>query len=202
MSRYTGPRVRRARRLDTDLPGLTRKTIERRPFPPGQHGQGRRRRPSEYGMQLTEKQKLVFNYGLRERQMQRLVEEAKRGAGTTGDRVLEFLERRIDSSVFRAGFARTIPDARQLVNHGHILVDDKKIDIASYRLRVGQRVSLRRRTGVVAKVENAIALHNLPAAQWLDIKPDELSFTVRERPGPEALLFEVDMQLVVEYYSR
>lgn len=185
-----------------DLPGLTRKTIERRPYAPGQHGQGRRRRPSEYAMQLTEKQKLVFNYGLREKQMRRLFEEAKSARGVTGDRVLEFLERRLDSTVFRAGFARTIPAARQLVNHGHIRVDGKKVDIASFRLEVGQEVSVRPRPGVVALVENSIALHSLPDADWLDIDPDKQSFKVRVLPGPEALLFEVDMQLVVEFYSK
>lgn len=202
MSRYTGPDLRRARRLDIDLPGLTRKSIEKRPYPPGQHGQGRRRRPSEYAMQLTEKQKLVFNYGLRECQMQRLVQDAKRSFGVTGDRILEFLERRIDSAVFRAGFARTIAAARQLVNHGHVFVDGQKVDIASYRLRIGQQVSLGRRPSVVALAGHAVALHSIPAADWLEVDPKNLEFKMRGLPGPEALLFEVDMQLVVEFYSK
>jgi len=153
-------------------------------------------------MQLTEKQKLVHNYGLRERQMRRLVEQAKRSKGVTGDRILEFLERRLDSTVFRAGFAPTIPAARQLVNHGHILVDGERVDIASYRLDVGQTVSVRSRAGVLALVQNAVATRTLPEASWLDVDEQKLSFEVRELPGPEALLFEVDMQLVVEFYSK
>ncbi len=153
-------------------------------------------------MQLTEKQKLVHNYGLRERQMRRLVEQAKRSNGVTGDRILEFLERRLDSTVFRAGFAPTIPAARQLVNHGHILVDGERVDIASYRLDVGQTVSVRSRAGVLALVQHAVATRTLPEASWLDVNEQKLSFEVRELPGPEALLFEVDMQLVVEFYSK
>lgn len=153
-------------------------------------------------MQLTEKQKLVFNYGLRECQMQRLVRDAKRSFGVTGDRILEFLERRLDSAVFRAGFARTIAAARQLVNHGHVLVDGQKVDIASYRLRIGQQVSLERRPGVVALAEYAVALHSIPTTDWLEIDTKNLAFKMRGLPGPEALLFEVDMQLVVEFYSK
>jgi small subunit ribosomal protein S4 len=153
-------------------------------------------------MQLTEKQKLVFNYGLRERQMRRLVAEAKRASGVTGDRVLEFLERRLDSTVFRTGFASTIPAARQLVNHGHIRVDGQRVDVSSYRVEQGQTISLRRRPGIVKLVEHALSIHSLPEASWLDVDANALSFKVSGLPGPEALLFEVDMQLVVEFYSK
>lgn len=142
MSRYTGPRVRVMRALGTDLPGLSAKKIERRPYPPGQHGQGRKKR-SEYALHLLEKQKVRMNYGVTERQLRTLMREARASSETTGHKLIELLERRLDNIVFRAGFARTIPAARQLVNHGHVLVDGRRVDIASYRVSPGQIVSVR-----------------------------------------------------------
>ena len=137
MARYTQPRLRRVRALGVQLPGLTTKNSETRPYPPGQHGQARRGKASEYALRLREKQKLVFNYGLSEKQMRRIVEEARKTKGNTGEVILTLLERRLDNAVFRAGFAQTIPAARQLVSHGHIRINGKKVDIASYRVRVG-----------------------------------------------------------------
>jgi len=118
MSRYTGPRLKKCRALDADLPGLTRKR-RKRTYPPGQHGNNFRRKVSDYGRRLTEKQKIRFNYGLGEKQLRRLVSDARRSQLSTGDKLMELLERRLDNVVFRAGFAPTIPAARQLVNHGH-----------------------------------------------------------------------------------
>src|SRR5262245_59663749 len=142
MSRYTGPRVRLMRALGVDLPGLSPKSGDRRPYPPGQHGQ-RRRKETEFAKRLREKQKLRVNYGLSERQMRNLFREAGRSKLHTGTKLIELLERRIDNVVFRAGFARSIPAARQLVKHGHVQVDGKRVDIPSYRLKVGQRVSIK-----------------------------------------------------------
>ena len=142
MSRYTGPRVKRMRALGTDLPGLSPKKSDKRPYPPGPHGQARKK-PTEYSMRLMEKQKVRVNYGVTERQLRRLMVEAKASGGTTGHKLIELLERRLDNIVFRAGFARSIPSARQLVNHGHILVDGKRVDIASYRVSQGQVVTVR-----------------------------------------------------------
>ena len=156
MSRYTGPRVRVMRKLGTELPGLTRKKAERRPYPPGQHGQARKKL-SEYALRLLEKQKLRMNYGLNERQLLGLFTEARGTKGNTAERLIELLERRLDNVVFRAGFARTIPGARQLVGHGHVLVDGKKVDIASYRVRQGQVISIRERSKSLASIAASLA---------------------------------------------
>ena len=145
MSRYNGPRVKVMRALGVDLPGLSRKTIERRPYAPGQHGQNRRRKVSDFGRQLKEKQKLRYNYGIGEKQMRRYVAAARASKMAAGDKLLELLERRLDNAVFRAGYAPTIPAARQLVNHGHITVNGRRVDIPSYSLRPGDVIRPRTR---------------------------------------------------------
>src|SRR5918997_5477486 len=134
MSRYRGPRLRVVRRLG-DVPGLTRKT-PRRAYPPGQHGQARKKR-SEYAIRLEEKQKLRFNYGITEKQLLRYVRKARRATGSTGQTLLQLLEMRLDNTVFRMGMAPTIPAARQLVNHGHVTVNNRVVSIASYACRAG-----------------------------------------------------------------
>src|SRR4028119_1479484 len=140
MSRYRGPRLRVVRRLG-DLPGLTRKT-PRRAYPPGQHGQARKKR-SEYAIRLEEKQKLRFNYGLTEKQLLRYVRKARRATGSTGQSLLQLLEMRLDNTVFRLGMAGTIPAARQLVNHGHVTVNGRVVDIPSYQCRPGEVIAVR-----------------------------------------------------------
>ena len=137
MSRYTGPRVKKMRKLGVNLPGLSRKTMDRRPYPPGEHGGKRQKRKSDYANQLMEKQKLRLNYGVSERQFRRYMVEARQSKTPTGDKLLELLERRLDNVVFRAGFAPTIPAARQLVNHRHIRLNGHKADIPSIRVKVG-----------------------------------------------------------------
>jgi small subunit ribosomal protein S4 len=202
MSRYTGPRLRILRRLDVDLPGLTRKSREKRPHPPGQHGQARKKRPSAFGMQLSEKQKLRFNYGVSERQMRRLFAEAKASKGVTGDVLLELLERRLDNVVFRAGFAPTIPAARQLVCHGHVLVDGRRVDIASFRVATGAEITLRERSRDLDVVARSLTARALPLPAWLTYDEGRRAAKVIASPRGEALPFEFDVQLVVEYYSR
>ena len=203
MSRYTGPRLRIIRRLDTDLPGLTRKSREKRPYPPGQHGQGRKKRPSAFGMQLTEKQKLCFNYGVSETQMRRLFAEARARKGVTGDHLLELLERRLDNVVFRAGFAPTIPAARQLVNHGHILVNDRRVDIPSYRVTTGAAISLRPRSREIDTVLRSLAAPALPVPGWLAVEPGPQAVVrMVAAPPRDSVPFDLDVQLVVEYYAR
>ncbi|HOI51851.1 MAG TPA: 30S ribosomal protein S4, partial [Azonexus sp.] len=138
MSRYTGPRLKVLRALGVDLPGLSRKSMQERAQPPGQHGARKvTARKSEFGLQLMEKQKLRYNYGLTERQLRRTVADAKKHRGATGDKLVELLERRLDNLVFRAGFAPTIPAARQLVSHGHFQLNGRRVTIPSIRLRVG-----------------------------------------------------------------
>src|SRR4029450_10805583 len=152
MSRFIGPRVKVMRALGVALPGLSRKSIEKRPYGPGQHGPTRRKKtPSDYALRLREKQKVRFNYGVSERVLRRLVEEATRMRGNTGVTLVQLLERRLDNVVFRAGFARTIPGARQLVSHGHIQVNGKTVDRPSYRLRRGDFVTVATKSRALAQ---------------------------------------------------
>ena len=199
MSRYTGPRLRIMRALGVELPGLSRKKIERRPYRPGQHGQGRRKL-SDFAVRLQEKQKLRHYYGLGERQLRNLVVEASR-AGDTTYKLLELLERRLDNVVFRAGFARTIPAARQLVSHGQILVNERRVDIASYRVRPGEVISMRSKMLENAHVKSALEDTSLALPDWLERSGAPVRATVRGLPDPESILFDLRPQLVIEFYS-
>ncbi len=201
MSRYRGPRVKVVRALGVDLPGLTRKSKERRPYPPGQHGQSRRKY-SEYALRLIEKQKLKLNYGLTERQMVKLVRESRASKGNTGQRLIEFLERRLDNVVFRAGFARTIPAARQLVRHGHVLVDGQRVDIPSYRVKTNQIVSLRERSKKLPPVLASLATPLHFQTPWLRVDAERLTVTMESLPGDGAQPFELNIQRVIEFYAQ
>ncbi|MEQ8753746.1 MAG: 30S ribosomal protein S4 [Coleofasciculus sp. G1-WW12-02] len=200
MSRYRGPRLRIVRRLG-DLPGLTRKS-PRRSYPPGQHGQARRKR-SEYAIRLEEKQKLRYNYGVTEKQLLRYVRKARRATGSTGQALLELLEMRLDNTVFRLGMAGTIPGARQLVNHGHVMVNGREVNIASYQCRPGDVIMVKdneRSRGLVAKNLEYPGLANLPS----HLEFDKKTFTgkvngVIER---EWVALQINELLVVEFYSR
>jgi small subunit ribosomal protein S4 len=201
MSRYTGPRLRALRALGTELPGLTRKKAERRPYPPGQHGM-QRRKLSEFALRLLEKQKLRMNYGVTERQLIGLMQEAKSGKSNAGERLIEFLERRLDNVVFRAGFARTIPGARQLVNHGHVLVDGRRVDIASFRVKQGQTVSLRERSQKLAVVAASLATPLPFPTPWLEVDTAKLSAKVLSLPDVTSIPFALNVQRVIEFYSQ
>ncbi len=200
MARYRGPRLRVVRRLG-ELPGLTRKNA-RRQYPPGQHGQNRRKR-SEYAIRLEEKQKLRFNYGVSEKQLIRYVKKARRATGSTGQTLLQLLEMRIDNTVFRLGMAPTIPGARQLVNHGHITVNGGVVDIASYQCRPGDVIGVRNRDGsrnlVKTNLENP-GLANLP--NHLEFDKDNLVGKVNGVIEREWVALNINELLVVEYYSR
>lgn len=203
MSRYRGPRVKKMRAVGCNLPGLSRKNIGKRPHPPGQHGLNKgRRRPSEYKRQLIEKQKLRFNYGIGEKQFRRLVKEASRVKGSPGARLLEFLERRLDNVVFRSGFAPTIPAARQLVNHGHVTVNGKKVDIASFRVSIQDVISLREKSINMAAVSDSLESPSLELPEWIGLEKDTKKATVLALPTPSSVPLPIDIQLVVEYYSQ
>lgn len=200
MSRYRGPRLRVVRRLG-DLPGLTRKSA-RKAYPPGQHGQSRRKR-SEYAIRLEEKQKLRFNYGVTEKQLVRYVRKARRVAGSTGQTLLELLEMRLDNTIFRLGMAGTIPAARQLVNHGHITVNDRVVDVPSYQCRPGDTIKVRSRDRSRKLVETNMeypGLANLPS--HLEFDKAALSGKVNGVIEREWVALQVNELLVVEYYSR
>jgi len=204
MSRYTGPRVKKMRALGVDLPGLSRKTMWDRAYPPGEHGpkNARRRKESDFKKQLVEKQKLRFNYGLTEKQFRRLFVEAKSAKAPTPDKLLEFLERRLDNAVFRAGFAPTIPAARQLVRHRHVRVNGKRVDIPSYRLQVGDQITLRDKSKEIGLVQESLAKPSLNRPEWMRWDEDTHTARVAEMPSPDAVPFPVEMQLIVEYYSK
>lgn len=200
MSRYRGPRLRIARRLG-ELPGLTRKSA-RRAYPPGQHGQARKKR-SEYAIRLEEKQKLRFNYGVSERQLLRYVRKARRAAGSTGQVLLQLLEMRLDNTVFRLGMGPTIPGARQLVNHGHVTVNGRVVDIPSYQCRpgdvIGVRDSDRSRKLVEANLQFPGLAHT---PSHLEFDKNKLEGKVNSVVEREWVALPINELLVVEYYSR
>jgi len=184
-----------------DLPGLTRKS-PRRAYPPGQHGQDRKKR-SEYAVRLEEKQKLRFNYGINERQLLRYVRKARRASGSTGQVLLQLLEMRLDNTVFRLGMAPTIPGARQLVNHGHVTVNGRVVDIASYQCRPGDVVSVKDRETSRKLVEQNLqypGLANLP--NHLEFDKSKLTGKVNSVIEREWIAIQINELLVVEYYSR
>lgn len=200
MSRYRGPRLRVVRRLG-NLPGLTRKS-PRRAYPPGQHGQARKKR-SEYAIRLEEKQKLRFNYGLTEKQLLRYVRKARRATGSTGQALLELLEMRLDNTVFRLGMAPTIPAARQLVNHGHVTVNGRRVNIPSYQCRAGEVIGVRDRDRSRQIVEQNLqypGLANLPS--HLEFDKAKLTGRVNSVVEREWVALPINELLVVEYYSR
>lgn len=200
MARYTGPRLRIVRRLGTRLPGLTRKLAEQRPYPPGQHGQGRQRF-SEYKKQLYEKQKIRFNYGLSERQLRNLFTEAQSSREPAGMVLLRLLEQRLDSVIFRLTLAPTIPAARQLIVHGHILVDGKKVDRPSYRVKVGQEISVRPKSRNLEYIKTSVESPVLRLPSCLSFDSKTFTGKMESLPTREDVPIEIEEQLVVEYYS-
>lgn len=203
MSRYLGPRVKKMRALGVDLPGLSRKSIERRPYPPGQHGLNpKRRKQSAFKIRLVEKQKLRLYYGLSERQFSRLVERAAKNTGNTGDVILQLLESRLDNVVFRAGFARTIPAARQLVRHGHINVNGRRLDIPSAELRVGDVLALRERSRELDVVATSLADPVSAPPAWLAVDSAAKTIVIKSPPDGATSHVHVDTRLIVEFYAQ
>ena len=205
MARYTGPKVRVSRRLSTNIfeNEKGRKALERRPFPPGQHGRTRRRNAgSEYLAQLQEKQKAKFIYGVLERQFRRTYEEANRLQGPTGENLLRLLEQRLDNVVYRAGWAETRPQARQFVSHGKILVNAKRVDIASFRVKKGDIVSLHEKARNMIVVQHNIDVLDRKVVGWLEQGDGGKQVTVRDLPQREHIDVPVREQLIVELYSK
>ncbi len=192
------------RALGIDLPGLSRKSMWNRPYPPGVHGpkSARRRKMSDFKKQLLEKQKLRFNYGLSEGQFRRLYREAVHSKEPSGDKLLEFLERRLDNFVFRAGFAATIPAARQLVCHGHLLVNGKRLDIPSYRVREGDVVGLRERSQNLAAVDASLEDVRIVRPEWIEFDEGKKTATAKALPRPDSVPFPLEIDLVIVYYSK
>nr|YP_009313879.1 Ribosomal protein S4 [Hommersandiophycus borowitzkae]SCW22133.1 Ribosomal protein S4 [Hommersandiophycus borowitzkae] len=200
MSRYRGPRLRLCRRLG-DLPGLTRKTSKKQ-TPPGEHG-NKNKKPSEYAVRLEEKQKLRFNYGINEQQLLKYIKTAKKVQGSTGSILLQLLEMRLDNTVFRLGLAPTIPAARQLVNHGHICINNKTVSIPSYQCKPGDTITVKQQNSSRDLVNKYLAfpgLANIPSHLELDSK--NLTGKVNGIIEREWVALQLNELLVVEYYSR
>lgn len=202
MSRYTGPRLKVLRALGIDLPGLSRKSMQERNQPPGQHGARKiNGRKSEFGQQLMEKQKLRYNYGLTERQLRRAVADAKKDRGATGNKLVELLERRLDNMVFRAGFAPTIPAARQLVSHGHFQLNGKRVTIPSIRLRIGDAFGPTEAGRKIDLVRATLEEPALERPQWISLDHETQTARLTHLPDGDAAPFPLDLQRVVEYYA-
>ena len=201
MARYTGPMTRKSRRLKTDLVGGDQ-AFERRPYPPGQHGRIRIKE-TEYLLQLQEKQKARFAYGLQEKQLRSYYEEAHRRTGKTGDELLQILESRLDNVVYRAGIARTRRMARQLVNHGHFLVNGHKVDIPSYKVSQYDVIDVRDKSRNMDPFVIARELYgDRPVPAWLQVVPNTLRILVHQLPERAQIDTQVTEQLIVEFYSK
>ncbi|QVK20470.1 30S ribosomal protein S4 [Mycoplasmatota bacterium] len=200
MARYTGPVWKKSRRLGFSTLE-TGKELQRRPFAPGQHGQKRRGRLSNYGLQLHEKQKVRFTYGLTEKQFRRIFNDATKLPGKAGENFLFLLESRLDSLVYRAGFASTRRQARQLVNHGHITVDGKRVDIPSYRVRPGQTISLREKSRSLQIIKDALEA-TTSRKEFISYDENKLEVTYVRLPERAEVMTEISENLIVEYYSR
>jgi len=208
MARYRGPveKIERRFGVSLNLKGERRlagkSALDKRPYGPGQHGQ-RRKKVSEYGSQLNEKQKAKFMYGVSEKQFYALFVEAKRRDGNTGTNLITLIEQRLDNVVYRMGFASTRRFARQLVNHGHILVDGKRVDIASYRVKPGQKIEIREKSKNNVQVVRALELTSQTGlAPWVDIDADKKFGIFTRLPEREEIEIPVEERLIVELYSK
>ena len=210
MARYTGSlcRICRSEGVKLFLKGdrcySDKCAFERRGYAPGEHGQMRaRKKKSDYGLQLREKQKLKRMFGLLEKQLHSYYFRAERGKGVTGTKLLILLERRLDNMVYRMGFANSRSEARQLVRHGHFLVNGKKVDIPSYLIKIGDKIEVREKSRNTAKILEAmetVARRGVP--QWLEIDKDNFSGVVKVLPNREEITMPIQEQMVVEFYSK
>lgn len=201
MARYIGPRHRACRRARTPLCQSKRCPVDRRPYPPGEHGRGRIRE-SDYLVQLREKQKLRAMYGVLERQFRRYYEEAARRPGITGEALLQMLEQRLDNVVWRSGLAATRQQARQLVNHGHFKVNGKKVDIPSYQVQPGDVVTVKDRSKDLIAIQHSIDTQGRPVPDWMTVNTDERLITISDRPRRDQIDTDINEQLIVELYSK
>ncbi|QYR23670.1 30S ribosomal protein S4 [Paenibacillus sp. sptzw28] len=199
MSRYTGPKFKLSRRLGISLSGTGKEL--KRAFPPGQHGPGQRKKMSGYGIQLQEKQKLRHMYGMNEKQFRNLFDKASKMKGISGENFMALLESRLDNLVYRLGFANSRAGARQLVSHGHVTVNGKKVDIASYTVSVGDVIGLRERSRNVKSVKEALEGRNfLP--NYLEYNDNAVEGKFVRLPERAELPQEIDEKQIVEFYSR
>lgn len=199
MSRYTGPKFKLSRRLGISLSGTGKEL--KRPFPPGQHGPNQRKKMSGYGVQLQEKQKLRHMYGLNEKQFRNLFDKAAKMKGKAGENFMGLLESRLDNLVFRLGLSNSRAGARQLVSHGHVTVNGKKVDIASYSVSLGDVIGLRERSRSLRTIKEAMeGRHHLP--NYLEFNEQAMEGKFLRLPDRGELSQDIDEKQIVEFYSR
>lgn len=201
MARYKGPKQKKARRFREPIFGPS-KALERKPYGPGQHGRSRFSRKSEYAIQLEEKQKAKYTYGLLEKQFRNLYEKATRKEGVTGENLLKYLEARLDNTVFRLGFARTRRQARQLVSHKHIVVNGQVVNIPSYECKAGDVISVRPKSRNMVVVNDAVETSPRSKYKWLEIDKKSRTGKFLNYPEMEEIPENINVQLIVELYSK
>ncbi|MCD4828768.1 MAG: 30S ribosomal protein S4 [Candidatus Cloacimonetes bacterium] len=203
MARYTGSKAKLCRRFGENIFETPKydKILEKRKYPPGDHGQKFRRKISDYGIHLREKQKLRFMYGLMEKQFRLYFSKADKMKGVTGENLLQLLERRLDNVVFRMGFAVTRPQARQFVNHGHITVNGRKVDIPSFLVKEGDVIKVRAKSRTMKQIQEAVDITS-PACDWIEVDKEKLEGTFTRIPLREQIPVNVDERLIVEFYSQ
>lgn len=200
MARYTGPAYKKSRRLGFSTLE-NGKDIAKRPYAPGQHGAGRRKKVSEYGIQLQEKQKIRFMYGLNEKQFRRLFDKASKMQGVHGENFLKLLESRLDNLVYRMGMANTRRGARQIVNHGHVLVNGKKVNIPSYQCKPGDVISVKENSLEHPAIRQALEA-NITRPAFVEFDSKKLTGTFTRLPERSELNADINESLVVEFYNR
>jgi small subunit ribosomal protein S4 len=201
MARYRGPKQKKARRFREPIFGPS-KALERKPYGPGQHGKARFNRKSEYAIQLEQKQKAKYTYGLLEKQFRNLYDKANRKEGVTGENLLKFLEARLDNTVFRMGFARTRRQARQLVTHRHVLVNGELVNIPSYELKAGDVISIRPKSRNIEFVTETMAAAPRNRYSWLEVDKKTMNGKFLSYPEFDQIPENINVQLIVELYSK
>lgn len=200
MARYTGPNNKKARRVSFSILE-NGKDLAKRPYGPGQHGKDRKRKPSNYSIQLTEKQKARFMYGISEKQFKKLVNDSAKMKGVHGENLLILLESRLDNLVYRTGFANTRRGARQLVNHGHITVNGKKVDIPSYRVKPGDTIGIKENSSSHKGIEIALA-NKIKRPDFINYDEKKRVSTYVRYPERSELNADINESLIIEFYSR
>jgi small subunit ribosomal protein S4 len=201
MARYRGPKQKKARRFKEPIFGPS-KALERKPYGPGQHGRSKFQKKSEYAVQLEQKQKAKYTYGMLEKQFRNLFEKANAREGVTGDNLMQFLEARLDNTVYRLGFARTRRQARQLVTHKHIVVNGIVVNVPSYSLRPGDIVSVRPKSKNLEIVNDTLASAPKSRYNWLEIDKKSMSGRFLGYPEMEDIPENINVQLIIELYSK
>ncbi|OKL39063.1 30S ribosomal protein S4 [Pontibacter flavimaris] len=201
MARYTGPKSKISRRFNEEIFGPS-KALKKKSYPPGQHGRGRRKKLSEYAIQLTEKQKAKYIYGVLEKQFANLFEKAQRKGGIAGENLLALLEARLDNTVYRLGIAPTRRAARQLVLHKHILVNGEIVNIPSYSLKIGDVVAVREKSKSLEAITTSLTVRNARQFNWLEWDASEMAGKFVSTPERDQIPEKIQEQLIVELYSK